>query len=122
MPERNDTERLAAYEARYQQLARELCSIGLVASGSLALRSHRCGKPHCACGADPPRPHGPYWHWTAKVQGKTVNRRLSADEADLYRQWIANDRQLRHLVDELHRVAQQIIEITLATTRATTKV
>ena len=122
MPERNDTERLAACEARYQQLARDRSSIGVVASGSLALRSHRCGKPHCACGADPPRPHGPYWHWTAKVQGKTVNRRLSADEADLYQQWIANDRQLRHLVDELHRVAQQIIELNLATTRATTKV
>jgi hypothetical protein len=120
--ERSDQERLAAREARYRQLATELASIGPIASGSLALRPHRCGKPNCACGADPPRLHGPYWHLTAKVEGKTVNRRLNTDEAELYQTWIANDRRLRSLTDEMRSVAQEIIELTLAAARADAKV
>jgi hypothetical protein len=104
MPERSVEEHLAA----------QLSGIGLIASGSLARRSHRCGRPNCACQADPPRPHGPYWHWTAKVAGKTVNRRLSDEEAVLYQEWIANDRRLRSLVDELRRIAREAIELSLA--------
>ena len=48
-----------ACERRYREVANELSSIGYIASGSLARRSHVCGKPNCACQADPPRPHGP---------------------------------------------------------------
>lgn len=52
----------------------------------------RCGKDYCACHGDPPKHHGPYSLFTAKVNGKTVNKRLSEREARLYQQWIANDR------------------------------
>jgi hypothetical protein len=52
-------------------------------------------RPYCACHADPPRLHGPYWLFTAKLNGKTVNKRLSEREARLYQQWIANDRHAR---------------------------
>ena len=114
MPERSVEEHLAACEVRYREVAAQLSGIGLIASGSLARRSHRCGRPNCACQADPPRPHGPYWHWTAKVAGKTVNRRLSDEEAVLYQEWIANDRRLRSLVDELRRIAREAIELSLA--------
>ena len=41
---------------------------------------------------------GPYWQWTAKVDGKTVNRRLTAAQVELYSEWIANDRRLRDLI------------------------
>jgi hypothetical protein len=45
----------------------------------------------------PPQAHGPYNQWTAKVNGKTVTRRLTETEAAHYREWIAiaNDRRLR---------------------------
>lgn len=69
--------RLDAYQRRYRALAAQLADIGYMASGTLAPRSSRCGKANCACHADPPRLHGPYWHLTFKVDGKTVNRRLS---------------------------------------------
>ena len=69
--------RLDAYERRYRALAAQLADIGYIASGTLAPRYNRCGKPNCACRADPPRLHGPYWHFTTKIEGKTVNRRLS---------------------------------------------
>ena len=89
---RRSSRSLAEATARYEALAAQLVTVGVIASGSHALRSHRCGKANCACTADPPRLHGPYWHYTAKVAGKTVNRRLRETEASAYHQWIANDR------------------------------
>ena len=96
---------LATYQRRYQDLARQVADIGYIAAGSLAQRHNRCGKPTCRCHGDPPQLHGPYWQWTAKVNGKTVNRRLTPSEAELYQEWIANDRQLRALVDQMREVA-----------------
>lgn len=122
MARKNPTVRLAESRARYEALATELASVGVIASGSLALRSHRCGKANCACMADPPRPHGPYWHLTTKVAGKTVNRRLTEAEARVYEEWIANDRLLRTLIEELRVVAQDVIELTLAEARAASRV
>ena len=95
------------HEARYRELLAEIGEIGFIRSGSVAPRYNYCGKPNCRCHADPPQPHGPYWQWTAKVNGKTVNRRLSAREAELYQEWIGNDRKLRALIDELRQVAEQ---------------
>lgn len=97
--------RLDGYERRYRALARQLADIGYIAAGSVAPRYNRCGKPNCACHAEPPRLHGPYWHWTAKVDGKTVNRRLSPREAELYNEWIANDRRARALLAQMRQLA-----------------
>ena len=91
-----DTAKLASYQKQYRALAAQLGAFGYIASGSLAQRYNRCGKANCACHADPPRLHGPYWQWTAKIDGKTVNRRLTEREARLYQEWIDNDRQARH--------------------------
>ncbi len=107
-------QRLASYERRYRDLARQLSEIGYIASGSVASRAERCGKANCACAADPTRRHGPYWHFTAKVDGKTVNRRLSEREAHLYQQWIANDRAVRALLAEMRTVAAEAQALILA--------
>ena len=106
--------RLATYQRRYQELAGQLARIGYIASGSVALRSNRCGKDNCACHGDPPRLHGPYWHFTAKVDGKTVNKRLSDREARLYEEWIANDRKVRDLLAEMRALAAQAAPLILA--------
>lgn len=74
---RSTAQRLAAYEHRYRELAAQIADLGYIRAGSLALRHNRCGKPNCRCHADPPQLHGPYWQWTAKIDGKTVNRRLT---------------------------------------------
>ncbi len=117
MPSMTIEKRLARVRRRYDALLKEIGGIGYVASGSLAPRYNRCGKPNCRCHQDPPQLHGPYWHWTAKENGKTVNRRLSDAEAEIYQQWIANDRRLRNLVEELHTVAHEATEIILAEAR-----
>lgn len=78
--------------------------------GSIQQRHTRCGRPGCACQADPPRPHGPYWQWTRKVSGKTITRRLSAEQTERYRPWIDNDRRLRQLVARLEQIAIDCVE------------
>jgi hypothetical protein len=101
------------YERRYRELLGEIGEIGFIRSGSVAQRFNYCGTPSCRCHADPPQPHGPYWQWTAKVAGKTVNRRLSDREAERYLEWIGNDRKLRALVDELREVAEKATNLIL---------
>lgn len=57
--------------------------------------------------------HGPYWQWTAKVHGKTVNRRLTPEQAELYQQWIDNDRHLNDLIAQMRHIATQAAELRL---------
>jgi hypothetical protein len=110
---------LAEYERRYHELLEALAEIGFVRSGSVAPRYNYCGKANCRCHADPPEPHGPYLQWTAKVDGKTVNRRLSPKEAELYREWIANDRRLRGMIEELRAVATEATDLIIEEGRRT---
>ena len=66
--------------AEARQIANELAEIARTAdvlSGSIIERLTRCGRRGCACRADPPRRHGPYWQWTRKVANKTVGKYLS---------------------------------------------
>lgn len=113
MPPTNTTERLADYEQRYRELAAQLASIGMIHSGSVTRRYTRCATPGCKCNADPPQPHGPYYQWTAKINGKTVTRRLTETEAQLYQEWIANDRQLRHLIQQMRQIAAKATDLKL---------
>ncbi len=106
--------RLADYERRYRELASQLAQIGLIAAGSVTHRYTRCGTAGCRCHADPPQPHGPYYQWTAKLNGTTVTRRLTDREAELYQAWIANDRQLRAVVGQMRQVAAKAGELIIA--------
>ena len=108
---RATAQRLAGYERRYRELAVQLADLGYISAGSITRRHTRCANPHCRCRADPPQPHGPYWQWTAKVDGKTVTRRLSDTEAALYQEWIANDRRLRALLTQMRKIAAQATQL-----------
>jgi hypothetical protein len=48
-----------------------------------------------------------------------VNKRLGDEEAAIYQEWVANDRRLRALIEELRSVAHEAIELMLS--RTTTK-
>ncbi|MGH9210807.1 MAG: DUF6788 family protein, partial [Acidimicrobiales bacterium] len=58
----------------------------------------------CRCHADPHQRHGPYYQWTAKIDGKTVTRWLKSAAA-LYQQWIDNDRLLSGLINQMRDIA-----------------
>jgi len=84
-----------------------LGQIGFVLPGSIVIRRTRCGKPRCACKADPPSLHGPYIQWTRTVAGKTVTRRLTRAQYEAYAAWFANARRLRALTAELEALSLQ---------------
>jgi len=105
---------LAAYERRYRQLAMELANIGMIQVGSVTRRFTRCGSPGCQCHTDASKRHGPYYQWTTKVENKTVTKTLSEKEAEIYQEWIANDRRLRALVKEMRAVAAKALTVKLA--------
>lgn len=113
MANKKTAARLDRYQQRYRDLARQLADIGYITAGSVAPRFNRCGKANCGCHADPPRLHGPYWHWTAKVDGKTVNRRLNQREAELYSEWIGNDRRVRTLLSQMKTIAARATDLIL---------
>jgi hypothetical protein len=52
-----------------------------------------------------PRLHGPYPVWTRSINGKTITRSLSPEQADRYQAWFDNTQRLRELVDELKQLA-----------------
>lgn len=106
-------ERLAEYDRRHRELAAQIAEIGIVAAGSVTRRYTRCTSAGCRCNADPPIPHGPYWQWTAKVNGKTVTKRLTAKEAQLYQEWIGNDRRIRTLLAQIRKVDAKATELLL---------
>ena len=93
------------YRALAEQLAVELVSIGFISPGSVVSRYTSCGKPGCRCQADPPRRHGPYYQWSRAVAGKTVSRRLTEAEADLYQGWIANRRRIEQLITQMEQTS-----------------
>lgn len=114
MPEKAAlTEQLANYQRQYRELAAQLAEIGFIATGTVIERSTRCGTPGCRCHADPPRLHGPYHQWTTKVAGKTVTRRLTSQQAALYREWIDNNRRLRQLVTQMRQISARAAELIL---------
>ncbi|HEY5482450.1 MAG TPA: DUF6788 family protein [Propionibacteriaceae bacterium] len=107
--------RLADSVRRHRDnLASQLVQIGLIAAGSVTRRYTRCGTAGCRCHADPPQPHGPCYQWTAKLNGKTVTRRLTDREAALSKEWLANDRQLRAVIGQMRRVAAKAGELIIA--------
>ncbi|HLN70191.1 MAG TPA: DUF6788 family protein, partial [Streptosporangiaceae bacterium] len=69
-----------------------LGQIGFTLPGSITIRRARCGKPRCACTADPPSLHGPYIQWTRTVHGKTVTRLLTPAQYQAYAPWFASAR------------------------------
>jgi hypothetical protein len=101
------------HRAEARRIATELAAIarsGLVLPGSIAERHTRCGRSNCACHADPPRRHGPYFQWTRKLANKTVGRYLSAEQRDDYQVWVDNDRRLRELLGRLEALGTQAME------------
>ncbi len=101
------------HQAEAAKIAAEFAAIaatGKVLPGSLTQRHTRCGRANCACHADPPRLHGPYWQWTRKIAAKTICRWLSAEQHHDYKAWIDNDRRLRELLAQLEALGAAALE------------
>jgi hypothetical protein len=118
------TSELKVYEDELRDLAGKLAAVGFMSQGSVVHRYTRCAAPGCRCRGDPPRPHGPYWQWSTAVGGKTITRRITEEQAALYKEWIANRKHALEIlarIEELSRRAGEILlrEAASAPDRAT---
>jgi hypothetical protein len=100
----------ATLERRRRKLAAQIAEIDEILPGSINIVMNRCGKPNCACHSDPSKLHGPYITWTRKVAGKTVTRRLSAEQLERYKPWFENNRRLGALISELQGIGIELLE------------
>ena len=107
------TRRLQRVSRDYEKVKTRLAEVGFICEGSLAELYTSCGNPNCRC-QNPTQRHGPYWQLTWKEAGKTITRRLSADDAQLYQQWIANRHQLEAVLERMRDLSRQADEYILA--------
>ena len=98
---------LAEIEWRYRETKNRLQDLGFVIAGSVGERYLTCGKANCRCKADPPQRHGPYTEYTRKLAGKTTGRRLTTEQAEQYRAWIANRRALDQITTDMDELSHQ---------------
>lgn len=107
------TAQLQRYEERYRELTAQLAQTGYLYDGTVGRQWLSCGKENCACASDPARRHGPYAYWTTKLKGRTVSRRLSAEEANLLEAWVQNRRGLERIKDEMIGISKKVAPILL---------
>lgn len=103
---KNCQERLRACRKEYEQIKARIREVGFICEGSLVERRLPCGNPNCRCHKDPANLHGPYYQLSWKEKGKTRTRLLSPQEAQLYREWIDNRRQLVAIKDDMLAISE----------------
>ncbi|MFI8413798.1 DUF6788 family protein [Paeniglutamicibacter gangotriensis] len=80
-----------------KELVARIGALGLIHHGSVV---HR----HEAAPTDATEKktgRAPFYQWSSRVNGKTVTRTLSEEEAKLYREWIENESELRQTIKDL---------------------
>ena len=104
MPKRPNSSRtlqLDRHAARFRLYQKEFEKLDYFCKGTVLERWMKCGQPSCVCHSAPAKRHGPYWEWTFKAKGKTVNVRLTAEAGPIYQ---AATQQYRRLKSLLHRL------------------
>ena len=100
------TETMHRYAQRFRELKREFQQLEYFCKGTLLRRMMKCGKAQCACRHDPAKRHGPYFEWTYKAKGKTVNMKLTPEATPIYRAASQQYRKLKSLLNRLERLSQ----------------
>jgi len=108
MPSRKATRlpSLPASAQRFRQAQQELQQLDYFFKGTVLKRMMKCGQPQCACHRDPSRRHGPYFEWTYKANGKTVNVKLSPHAAPLYLAATRQHRKLKAILARMERLSR----------------
>ena len=97
---------LLASAQRFRQAQQELQQLDYFFKGTVLKRMMKCGQPQCACHRDPSKRHGPYFEWTYKANGKTVNVRLSPQAAPLYQAATKQHRKLKAILARMERLSR----------------
>jgi len=93
-------------DPRFCQVRQELQQLEYFLKGTVLKRMMKCGQPNCACHRDAAHRHGPYYEWTYKLHGKTVNLKLSPQAAPLYLAATKQHRKLKAVLAKMERLSR----------------
>jgi len=100
---------LDRYAQRFQALKRDFQELEYFCKGTLLKRMMKCGKAQCACRQNPAKRHGPYYEWTYKAKGKTVNVKLTREVMPMFRAASHQYRKLKSLLNRLESLSQTVL-------------
>ena len=100
---------LGASAQGFHRARQELHQLDYFLKGTVSKRMMKCGQPQCACHRDPAQRHGPYFEWTYKVKGKTVNVKLSPQAAPLYLTATKQHRKLKAALARMERLSRSAL-------------
>jgi hypothetical protein len=98
------------YAQRFRERKQELLKLEYFCKGTVLARTMKCGQRGCACHTDPAKRHGPYWEWTYKANGKTVNVRLTPGAGPIFKAACRQHRKLKALMARLERVSRTALQ------------
>ena len=93
-------------DPRFRHARQGLHQLGYFLKGTVLKRMMKCGHPNCACHRDASHRHGPYFEWTYKVKGKTVNVKISPQAAPLYQAATKQHRKLKAALARMERLSR----------------
>ncbi len=94
---------------RFREAQRDLQQVDFFLKGTVLKRMMKCGQPQCACHRDPTKRHGPYFEWTYKAKGKTVNVKLSPQGATLYQAATRQHHKLKAILARMERLSRTVL-------------
>lgn len=112
---------LAEFANNFAGLKRELDQVSYFCKGTVLKRMMKCGQQRCACHQDPSKRHGPYFEWTYKEKGKTVNRRLRPEQVPIFEAAIQQYRKLQSVLKRMEQLSRDAV-VQLALNSITKKV
>ena len=93
----------------YERLKAGVLKLGPVVQGSILARTLTRPDPRAPDGT---RRLGPYYQWTRKVGGRTVNVNLSPAQAQAFGRAIAQHRRLEAILEAMRELSLKMLEAT----------
>ncbi len=100
---------LSEFAHDFARLKRDLEQVSYFCKGTVLKRMMKCGQQRCACHQDPAKRHGPYFEWTYKEMGKTVNRRLRPEEVSVVEAAIQQYRKVQSILERMEQVSRNAV-------------
>jgi hypothetical protein len=100
---------LARYALHFARFKQELDQLSYFCKGTVLKRMMKCGQQRCGCHDDPAKRHGPYFEWTYKAKGKTINVRLRPEEVPVYKAATHQCQKLRRVLIRMERLSRDAL-------------
>lgn len=95
--------------APLRRIRQQIAALDYICSGTLSYGTKKCGKPTCACAADPAAQHGPYYEWYRREGGRQVHTMVPTALGPLYEQAVQNYRKVRDLLRAWERESVRLM-------------